>query len=580
MARLSSVQINKRFEAAKTRQQNWHSTWRSAYRFALPQRDVLDGKDQNQGQVKGDHVFDSTGMAALAYFADFFVSEFFPPMQDHIVFEPGSYFDEGQPGEDGKEEAEKLLAKATKIHRDAIEASEFDTEIGSYALELGIGTANMLIEKGTIHNPYNFVAVPTPHVFLERGPWGGVGGHFMQHKVEIGLIKEQWPDVDLPQDLIAQAREEPSTEVEVRSYTYWDKPAAQWCYDLSIPDREDRLLKQPRIYKRRSPWITQRWTVAPFETYGRGPAIFALPDIKTANKVVELILKNASFDIAGVYTGVDDGVLNPNTAVMVPGAIIPVARNHGHPQGASLAPLERSAKFDVAQLVLDDLRGAIKKLMFDDPMPPVDGQKRSATEFFMRKAADNLRRHGAFGRSMQELVRPIGYRGLDILDQLKLWRLPPGWEFSPRYIRVKLVSPFAQKLQMAEVENLMNLIELLQPLGLEVTAAGVVIEEVPQWIGKRLGVDPELLRGEQGKLIIMNLIAALMQASVQGQNGQAGAAGAAAVANEAGGQALGLGEGLTDQGAGEGLPSDVADLANIVSGADINPEGLGDGTEQ
>ncbi len=49
------------------------------------------------------------------------------------------------------------------------------------------------------------------------------------------------------------------------------------------------------------------------EIYGRGPVITALPDIKTLNKVKELVLKNASLAIAGVYTAADDGVLNPNT---------------------------------------------------------------------------------------------------------------------------------------------------------------------------------------------------------------------------------------------------------------------------
>ena len=37
-----------------------------------------------------------------------------------------------------------------------------------------------------------------------------------------------------------------------------------------------------------------RWLKAPGETYGRGPVAKALPDIRTANKVVELVLKNAS----------------------------------------------------------------------------------------------------------------------------------------------------------------------------------------------------------------------------------------------------------------------------------------------
>ena len=39
-----------------------------------------------------------------------------------------------------------------------------------------------------------------------------------------------------------------------------------------------------------SPFINFRWTKAPGEIYGRSPVMKALPDIKTANKVVELVL--------------------------------------------------------------------------------------------------------------------------------------------------------------------------------------------------------------------------------------------------------------------------------------------------
>src|SRR3546814_6808214 len=60
----------------------------------------------------------------------------------------------------------------------------------------------------------------------------------------------------------------------------------------------------------------------------------ALPDIKTANKVVELILKNASIAVTGIWQADDDGVLNPATVRLVPGAIIPKAQG-----SAGLTPL-------------------------------------------------------------------------------------------------------------------------------------------------------------------------------------------------------------------------------------------------
>src|SRR3546814_19576753 len=72
----------------------------------------------------------------------------------------------------------------------------------------------------------------------------------------------------------------------------------------------------------------------------------ALPDIKTANKVVELILNNASIAVTGIWQADDDGVLNPSTVRVVPGAIIPKAQG-----SAGLTPPAAPGRFDVSQLV-------------------------------------------------------------------------------------------------------------------------------------------------------------------------------------------------------------------------------------
>ena len=46
------------------------------------------------------------------------------------------------------------------------------------------------------------------------------------------------------------------------------------------------------------------------EVCGRSPVMMALTYIKTANKVVELILKNAYITVSDVWQADDDGVLN------------------------------------------------------------------------------------------------------------------------------------------------------------------------------------------------------------------------------------------------------------------------------
>ena len=93
-----------------------------------------------------------------------------------------------------------------------------------------------------------------------------------------------------------------------------------------------------------SPFISFRWVKGAGEIYGRSPVMTALPDIKTANKVVELILKNASIAVTGIWLADDDGVLNPANIKLVPGSIIPKAVG-----SSGLTPLQAPGRFDVSQ---------------------------------------------------------------------------------------------------------------------------------------------------------------------------------------------------------------------------------------
>src|SRR3712207_9562090 len=77
-----------------------------------------------------------------------------------------------------------------------------------------------------------------------------------------------------------------------------------------------------------------RSTLFPYTTLFRS--------IRTANTVVEMVLKNASIAVTGIWQAEDDGVLNPATVRLVPGSIIPKA-----PGSAGLTPLAAPGNFDI-----------------------------------------------------------------------------------------------------------------------------------------------------------------------------------------------------------------------------------------
>ena len=159
-----------------------------------------------------------------------------------------------------------------------------------------------------------------------------------------------------------------------------------------------------------NPYIIFRWSVTTGEQYGRGPVMRALPDIKTANKVVELVLKNATIAVSGIWQADDDGVINLQNINLTPGAIIPKAVG-----STGLTPLSCGADFDVSQLILKDLRERIRHTLLADRLGLLTEKEMTATEIMARNA-DMMRILGAtYGRLLHEFIRPLCDRGLQIL---------------------------------------------------------------------------------------------------------------------------------------------------------------------
>src|SRR5690606_12336854 len=185
-----------------------------------------------------------------------------------------------------------------------------------------------------------------------------------------------------------------------------------------------------------SPFIAFRWMKAPGETYGRSPVMQALPDIKTANKVVELVLKNASIAVTGIWQADDDGVLNPATVRLVPGAIIPKAIGSD-----GLKPLEAPGRFDVSQLVLEDLRARIRHALLADRLGQVESPRMTATEV-LERSAEMARVLGAtYGRLQSEFLSPLVERGLSILRRRGEI---PDIRIDGRLVELRYSSPLAE----------------------------------------------------------------------------------------------------------------------------------------
>lgn len=482
----TGAQIRKAYDQAEQTRRQWEGEWRDAYRFAMPQRDILN--HPRPGQRKGVRVFDSTAVNSTHSFANRIQTSLFPPFEDFINLIPGPAVPK-----ESKQEAGEILERVANVFHSAVHRSNFAVTINEFMLDLAAGTGAMMLQEGPDSDPFNFISVATPMVALEEGPFGGVGGIYRTYKLPLTVIEAQWPDIEVPKEWASVAQENPSTQFSFIEATYQDHKEDLWYYELLKDDGEEKLLKEPRVFEGSGPWIITRWSKAANETYGRGPLLFALHDIRTVNRVVELILQNASLSVAGVYTVADDGVTNPNTIKFRPGTFIPVRDNPGSPRGASIAPLPTSGDFDLSQILLADLRESIKRALFDKALPEPQGTPMSATETIQRLREFTIDTGPAFGRIMDELVTPLVMRGLQILNRKGMIQFP--FQIDGQSIQVQVTSPLARQQGLDKVETVMRALELTSFLGPEAVNLNYKVEEdIPVFIAEAMGVPASLMR--------------------------------------------------------------------------------------
>ncbi len=310
-------------------------------------------------------------------------SSLFPPYRAWCRLQAGNEIPIERRGE-----IQRVLDAYNEQMFSILRQTNFDLAMSEFLLDLSVGTAVMLIQPGDESIPIRFTAVPQYLVSLEEGPHGTVDNVYRKLRVKGEAISLQWADAKIPAQLQSMIDKKPTEDIELLEATVYNKQDNIYCYHVIHEKSKSELVYRTMKV---SPWIVARYMKVAGEVYGRGPLIAAMPDVKTLNKTVELVLKNAALAVAGVYTAADDGVINVQTIKIQPGAIIPVARNGG-PQGPSLMPLTKASDFNVSQIIMNDLRMNIKKMLLDDTLPPDNMSARSATEVVQRRneLAQNL----------------------------------------------------------------------------------------------------------------------------------------------------------------------------------------------
>lgn len=458
-------QILARFQRAKDRRSHWEGHWQECYEFALPQREGTIAT-RAPGEKKGTRLYDATASDAVDQLAASLLSELTPPWSRWFGFKP-----EKDIPENARDDITETLERAASILQGHFDRSNFAVEMHQCYLDLvTAGTACLMFEEAPIGeaSAFRFTAVPLADVVFEESLGGRLDATFRRSELTQQQFNERFPDTRAVDDTHQPSEHMSEEKIIVIEAVI---PVARGYDYIAVLDADSLQTHEKQFLKtgtyRTSPFINFRWLKAPGEVYGRSPVMKALPDIKTANKVVELILKNAAIAVTGIWQADDDGVLNPATIRLEPGTIIPKAVG-----SAGLTPLKPANDMNLSNIVLDQMRERIRHALMVDMLGQPDKPNMSATEVIER-SMDMARLMGAtYGRLQSELLTPLALRAVSILQRRGEIA---KFEIDGRMVELDYTSPLArhraqrEAAQMAEWVTKVNLLgpqalQLLDPV--------------------------------------------------------------------------------------------------------------------
>jgi hypothetical protein len=495
----------KRYETAKAKRTNFVDVFEECYEYALPQRESF--YYEVSGERRDDKIFDETAVVGVQEFASRLQSGLVPNFARWADLTSGSEVPPEQ-----RDMVNNDLDEVTEYVFEVIQNSNFSQEVHESFMDLAVGTGVLCIEEGDAINPIRFSAIPLPHVILDTGPDDNIDHVFRERKnIRFDQLDILYPRGEFDQqvlNMITNGKDSTTTVLEVVCKDYSKRNESAYLHYAICMTTNTVLMKREMKGLGSNPFVCFRWSKCAGEVYGRGPLFNALSAIKTTNLTVELILENAQMSISGIYQMEDDGVVNVDTINLVPGTIIPKAMG-----SAGLQPINAAGSFDVAQLVLNDMRNNIKRALYNDMLGDPNRTPASATEVAERMADLSRRIGAAFGRLQVELVQPVLQRVIYILKKQGRIDLPT---LNGREVKIKSVSPLAQAQANQDITAVSRFLELAQnAFGPELMNLLINSEETAVYLAKKFGVPDSLIRDPAEREQIVAMMQQMQQSQVQ-----------------------------------------------------------------
>jgi len=548
---LTPEQIRNKVEVLKSERHNLNSEWDTIGKLVAPGRGRMweTHDDENSIDRVFNEKYDSTAVVAAQSLAAALHSGLTSPATQWF-----SLRFKQQQLNDSTEASAWLQACEEKIFY-TLQESNFNLEVNELYLDLTtFGTSPIFHEYDQKDTSFNFKAAFPREIYFEEDFDGKLIGIYRLRQYTAQQISLKFP-TNCPKEIKEQAESAGQSNVKytvIQAVCYYPENGK---YDTSkILPPEKRPFQERYILQKDATELTEgytsyyempayvvRWGRMTGSKYGFSPALNALPDIRTLNRLVSQILDAAAKVIDPPIMTTHRGVIGDID--LTPGGET-VVRDPD-----AMRPFESGARFDVSQLQKGDLISSIRRAFYVEQLELPMSDRMTATEVQVRYEQMQRLLGPALFRLQSDFLDPLIKRSFNILFREKqLPEMPPVVQQMQGEFEVEYLGPLARSQKMGAVDafqQLLGIIANVAPVYPDVVGS-IKWDDAIREIAMRMGVPAKLLKSDdeiaQEKQARAEQEQAMMQ--MQAAQAMAGAMKDGAMAQKAGAEAQAVQGGL------------------------------------
>lgn len=459
-----AAEIFKRQQQLENERSTFDAHWREVAERVLPRQDDFQKPLRQEGQKRTEKIFDATALLALDRAASAIDSLISPATQQWHGLEP---------------EDDRLLEdKATMVYcqdltkllfrrRYTPQANFASQAHECYVSLMAFGTLGMFVDD-VLGVGQRYKSCALSELYISENSYGVIDYVHRKFPLSARAAVQKWQD-KCPERVRKASEQDPFKKWEfihcVRPNEEFNPRRRDWrgmpwvSYFVAVEGREFIDVGGYRMM----PYLISRHVTAPRETYGRGPAMMVLPDIKMVNEMEKTIIRAAHKIVDPPLLLYGDGILSAFSTR-------PNAMNYGgvDEQGRQLVhPMKTGANLPIAIEMTEQKRKVINDAFYVTLFQIlVQNPQMTATEALIRAQEKGQLLAPTIGRQQTEFAGPMISRELDIAWMSgKLPPMPRNLAKSGGFIKAKYTSPLARLRRAEDGVAIMRTVDFAERVG-------------------------------------------------------------------------------------------------------------------